>query len=240
MPRLNRPVHIARELPCGLESLGRTDVALDDKALVELHQVGDPFVNKKVVSDSHLRNGQFVANHAEIQERSVEDYVAVVRDEHVGLARDNVFSAAEAYAVGSCGGEHFEERPHHLRLKIILSLDSQEIADKPGIVDIGHHVSHGMFEAGLAHQSGDFLVEFVVVIRRNVAELLRDVRKGRACAVGGECGIYVSHHAVQSIIEGRIGLQSYYFFLIYENPRRLADGGHREQRPEAQCPRYQS
>ena len=145
-------VHVARKLAGGLEGLCELDVALDDKALVELDKIFNPAVDEQVVAEGYLTCVMMGAYKAEIEERGIEHDVAVVGDICAGCLDVKLFKANAFESGGRFHDEHIEKRHHYGTLEVVFCGDFEQFAHKLGIVDVGHDISHGVLKTGLFYK----------------------------------------------------------------------------------------
>ena len=165
-------VYIGRQLMRGFQSLGALDVALHDEALVELDEVGDPIKDKQVAAYGHFRGPEAVGQQAEIEERSVEYDVAVIRKIGINLSGVDVLYAVACDTVGSLGLQHFKERDHNLHLKFRLILNRPQAVGELRVIHIRYREPYGMLKSGFEHQPAHFRRKIAIVNRSYIAEIV--------------------------------------------------------------------
>ena len=113
-------VHIARELQRGGHGLQAAQVALDDKALVQSHELGDPVVDEQVVANGNFARVHVMLNHEVAQQCRVENDVAVVGNECVGHIFLQVLETAGGEAARGFGEQAVDKWLHELGLQVIF------------------------------------------------------------------------------------------------------------------------
>ena len=163
-------VDIPRELPGRFEHLSYPHVAFHDKAFVEPHQVGYPVEDEQIVSDGDFAGVEAMANEQQVEQRGIENDVAVVR--HVGIVL-GLFEQVEVLLGETFGrllGEHFEKGAHDEQLKIFLVVEREQLLAQYVVVDIAQHIAHGVFEFWFFDQDFHLVVEFAVVKRPDIVK----------------------------------------------------------------------
>jgi hypothetical protein len=95
---VHRLADVGRQLAEGLHHLPRSlGGALDDEALVELHQLGGAGLAQQVVADGDAHGIESVGVQPPVDERRIHGDVPVVGDEQVALLLLEVFEPGEAH-----------------------------------------------------------------------------------------------------------------------------------------------
>ena len=169
---LHSVVYVCREMPGSLERLAHTGVALDNKTAVQLHKIGNPVEDEQVVAYSHLGKRHIVADKAQVEERGVQNNVAMVGDESIAFSGVVIIQTVDGEAIGRFRNQHLQEWTHNTILEVLLRFHTYQILHKCRIIHTGHDITYGMLEARLFDKLANLLPELMVVVRSDIVEVL--------------------------------------------------------------------
>ncbi len=118
---MNRVANIGRQLAERLHHLPRPlGGAFDDKALVELHQLGGAGFAQQVVTDGDAHGIETVGVQPPVDERRIHGDVSVVGDKQIALLFLQMLNPGEGHPLGG-GGDHAGHVPGDPHLDLMHS-----------------------------------------------------------------------------------------------------------------------
>ncbi len=179
---MHRLADVGRQLAERLHHLPRPlGGALDDEALVELHQLGGAGFAQQVVADGNAHGIETMGVQTPVDERRIHGDVPVVGDEQVALLLFQMLKPGEGHPLGG-GGDHPAHVAGHPHLHLMDGghlgpLVAQELADQRA--NGPAQPAHQGAEAILGDGANEFIIPdqpldgcryFLIAVGANVRE----------------------------------------------------------------------